>query len=221
MARRIHEIKRVDRYLRDEMSAQELAEFEDAMMDSTELQDELQAAISLRETLALAPDTGRSAPPGHFTGSGAARWPLVALAVSIVAAVGSTALLLQSKSEMRGLQVELARQGQPQADILLVPVDIMRSAGPSVPDVIIRKPEGRGAMMLDVELGPAAQAEAELDFYLLDESGRVTQEWSAIPGSDGRSRVLLFGETLPSARLWLQVQAGDGRTLERRLIEFR
>ncbi len=102
-----------------------------------------------------------------------------------------------------------------------VPVNIMRSASSRTPDVIIQKPVGHSAILLDIELGPAAGKLEELVFELVDDDGTVITSWNATPTQSGRASVLLNSEQVPSSRLWLQISSSTGQKLERRLLEFR
>jgi hypothetical protein len=46
----------VDRYVRDELKVDEINEFEQALMASPEMQEDLQTVLGLRETLLLEPE---------------------------------------------------------------------------------------------------------------------------------------------------------------------
>lgn len=71
---------------------------------------------------------------------------------------------------MDNLQRQLDLLNQPRSQVLTVPVNIMRSAHGQVPDVIVQKPAGRAAILLDIELGPLARKLELLEFALVDEA---------------------------------------------------
>jgi hypothetical protein len=97
----------------------------------------------------------------------------------------------------------------------------MRSAGGQTPDVIVQKPAGRAAILLDIELGLRAREQAQLDFALVDPEGATLLAWQSAPTDDGRATAIIDNQQIPASRLWLQINTSNGELLERRLLEFR
>ncbi len=212
----------VDRYVRDELTANEMAEFEKALMESSAMQQDLETALALRETLLI--ESGQEpvrAIPEAEPPYGAGRWRQLAMAATLVLAVFSTVMFWKVSNDSAVLQQQVDLLSQPQSNILTVPVNIMRSTGGQMPDVTVLKPEGRSAMLLDIELAPVSLGHASLNFALVDESGTYITAWSAAPAADGHTSVLLNSEQVPAARLWLEISSSDGQALERRLLKFR
>jgi hypothetical protein len=212
----------VDRYVRDELAVDETVEFEQALMESPAMQQDLETALGLREALLLEPKQSVSRNgrlPEPLPGGG--NWQPVALAASVLLAVFSTVMFWKVSNDSAGLQNQLDLLKQPRTQVLTVPVNIMRSASSRTPDVIIQKPVGHSAILLDIELGSAASKLEELVFELVDDDGVAISSWNAAPTKRGRASVMISSEQIPSARLWLQISSSEGRTLERRLLEFR
>lgn len=212
----------VDRYVREELAVEETVEFEQALMESSAMQQDLETALGLREALLLEPE--QSLPrngllPESLPGGG--NWQPVALAASLLLAVFSTVMFWKVSNDSAGLQNQLDLLNQPLTQVLSVPVNIMRSTSNRTPDVIIQKPAGHSAILLDIELGSAARELEELIFELVDDGGVALLSWNTAPTKSGRASVMLSSERIPSARLWLQISSSEGRTLERRLLEFR
>lgn len=223
MRDRSQRIDWVDRYLRERLSAEDEAAFEEALLESPELQTELEAALALRAILAQ----GSEGAPGQAAAEPPARpferpagWQPVALAATVVLAVLSTVMWWKTGNESADLQRQLKALAQPRDEVLTVPVPIMRSAGGRTPDVIVQKPQGRAAVLLDIELGLAAREYATLDFALVDPNGKSLLAWQSAPTADGRATAVIATEQIPASRVWLHISDADGNTLERRLLEF-
>lgn len=213
----------VDQYLRDELTASEIAEFEQALMDSPGLQQELENALALREILKH--DTSAAedkvASRRFFPVRAGARLP-AGLAAAIALAVFSTLMFWKVSSDAEGLREALAVQAQPVSGILTVPVDLMRAAPDSrSPDVVVVKPPASQGILLDIELAPASRDRGELGFSLSRADGARVVSWRGTPTADGRAQVLFRSEQLPAGRLWLEIASGEDQPLERRLLEFR
>lgn len=215
---------RVDRYVRDQMSAAESADFEAEMLESPALQEELETALALRAALQqeAALETRRIA------GDRARRhqfeipdWRAFALAATVVLAVISTVMWWKVGIDAADLEQQLQSLAQPTSPVLSVKVPIMRTAGGQTPDVIVQKPEGRAAILLDIELGLRAREQAQLDFALVDPEGATLLAWQSAPTDDGRASAIIDNQQIPASRLWLQINTSNGELLERRLLEFR
>jgi len=222
MAKQTSNQKWVDRYIRDELAVEETVEFEQALMESPAMQQDLEASLALREALLLEPEqsvTQDGLLPEPLSGGG--NWQTMALAASVLLAAFSTVMFWKVSNDTAGLRSQLDLLSQPRTEVLTVPVNIMRSVGSLSPDVIIQKPAGHSAILLDIELGPTAVEFENLEFELVDDGGAPITSWIAAPTRSGRARVLLNNEQVPSARLWLQISSSEGQVLERRLLEFR
>jgi hypothetical protein len=215
---------RVDRYVRDQMSAAEAADFEAEMLESAVLQEELETALALRaalqqvaalETRRIAGDRAR----GHQVAK--PDWRSFALAATVVLAVISTVMWWKVGIDAADLEQQLQSHAQPTSQLLAVKVPIMRSAGGQTPDVIVQKPAGRAAILLDIELGLRAREQAQLDFALVDPEGATLLAWQSAPTDDGRATAIIDNQQIPASRLWLQINTSNGELLERRLLEFR
>ncbi len=210
----------VDDYVRDRLPADEEAAFEEALLEDAELQAQVEVALGMREALNNDSELElQGAMPARPSAGNS--WSGYALAASVALAIVSTTLYWQAGVENDRLINQIESLGQPVGSVLHVPVNIMRSGGQSTPDVIVQKPEGRAAILLDIELGTKARGEAQLSFELLDPSGEPVLTWQSSPTSEGRTSVVLSSEQIPASRLWLQISDSSGNELERRLLEFR
>lgn len=212
----------VDRYIRDELTVDEIAEFEASLMESPGMQQELETVLGLREVLLFESrryrGTGGLLPETLF---GVGKWQPLALAATVILAVFSTLMYWKVSNDSAGLQRQLELLSLPRTQVLTVPVNIMRSAGRQTPDVIVQKPAGHSAILLDIELGSYTRGLELLDFALVDEAGNTILTWTAAPTPAGRASVVLNSEQVPASRLWLQISSSDGQVLERSLMEFR
>jgi len=87
--------------------------------------------------------------------------------------------------------------------------------------VIVQKPSGHAAILLDIELAPPIRQLEEVHFALTDQEGRAVANWVAAPSPQGRASVLINSEQIPVSQLWLEISSGSGDPIERRLLEFR
>jgi hypothetical protein len=214
----------IDRYVRNELTVEEIAEFELALMESPQMQKGLETVLGLREALLLEPEPGQQTAvddllPESLSGGG--NWRSLAMVASVLLAVFSTVMFWKVSNDSAALQNQLDLLSQPRTVLLTVPVNIMRSASSQEPDVIVKIPTGHSAMMLDIELNPASRQQQSLGFALLDEAGMAVLKWSATAGPDGHVEALLNSEQVPASRLWLEISSEDGQVLDRRLLEFR
>lgn len=222
MAEHHYDSEWIDRYLRNELTEEQEAEFETALLDSTQLQQDLEAAMGVRQALLLdeelpARDTGEALDGPMAAGS---RWQSLAMAASVVLAVFSTTMYWRESNQAAGLQSEIAALRQPRGNVLTVPVDIMRSGTDQTPDVIVRKPEGAAIIVLDIEASQAVIGLDTIQMDLREPQGQVLLSWTARADSGGRIRSALDVSTLPAGKLWLEMGQGE-KVLDRRLLEFR
>lgn len=214
----------VDWYLRDELSAEDEAAFETAVLESPELQNELEASLALRAALARDARDARRADriePARAPRSEWGGWKALPLAASVTLAVLSTVMWWKADNEAVGLERQLEVLAQPASRVLTVDVPIMRSFSAETPDVIIQKPEGRAAILLNIELGLQSRELALLNFALVDPAGKTVVAWQSAPGREGRATAIIENRQIPASRLWLQISSGEHELLERRLLEFR
>lgn len=207
----------VDRYVRDELSAEDEAEFEDALLEDAELQAQVEVALGIRETLRHE----RSAEPATPVAELPARnqWNTLAIAASVLLAVVSTTLFWRASVETNELREQVEALQQPRSSVLHVPVDIMRSSG-GTPDVIVQKPTGQGLVVLDIELSSAFRKLPAIEFELSQDDTPIFG-WSAAPGPDGRASVALNAESVPDGQVRLYIRDPQGTASESRLLEFR
>lgn len=191
-------------------------------MNSPGMQQELETALALREALLLSsepePGTDDLLPESL---SGAGNWQPMALAATVILAVFSTVMFWKVSNDSANLQHQVDLLSQPRTQVLTVPVNIMRSAGGQTPDVIIQKPPGHSAILLDIELAPPSLQLQEIHFALRDPDGNAVASWVVAPSPQGHASVLLNSEQVPESQLWLELSAEGGEIIERRLLEFR
>ncbi|MDX1554661.1 MAG: hypothetical protein R3212_01410, partial [Xanthomonadales bacterium] len=171
MTERAMQRARVDRYVRDELAPEEMAAFETELLESPDLQEELETVLALRAGLQReSVQQPATAANDHVSEAMDSRsgWQRLALAATVVLAVMSTVMWWQAGNEVADLERQLNLMSQPRGDVLTVAVPIMRSAGGQTPDVIVLKPRGQAAILLDIELGLRARVEGALAFALVD-----------------------------------------------------
>jgi hypothetical protein len=225
MTENLNDIEWVDRYVRNQLSVEEEAEFEVRMLQSKELQQHLQTAIALKETLKLDEETGSSSARPELIDQPRmkSRWKDLAIAASVLIALGSSAGLVVSRYQTDQLEQQITALNQPATAVLMVPVHIMRSPDPGSSHVIVRKPFGRALIQLDIELSGQAQAQAKpfLQFALVDDKQHPVLTWQASPLANGRATVLLRNDQVPTGNIHLEISDQGGTVLERHLLEFR
>lgn len=213
----------IDRYLRDQLGPEEEEAFEVELMDSPELQRELEAALGLREVLRAdersAPDAEEG--PVDITGAPTAKWRNFAMAACLVLAVFSTTMYWRTSNELSNARNDLESLMQPVGDVLRVPVDIMRSGSQQEPDVIVQKPADDALLLLDIEVSPRARQEPALNLRLVSDDGTELMAWSSRPLPSGRHTAAIRSAQIPTSRIWLEASSLEGELLDRRLLEFR
>ncbi|HLF31695.1 MAG TPA: hypothetical protein VI566_11785 [Xanthomonadales bacterium] len=211
----------VDRYLRNELMGDEAAIFETALLDSPDLQLQLETSIGIRQALLLEAEMGETEKAYPPSGPDARNnWQPVALAASVVLAVFSTTMYWKVSNEAGMLQSEIIAMSQPRTTVLTVPVDIMRSASSQTPDVIIHKPEGNALLVLDLELSPAVAAMGQVRMSLRDSQAVELFAWDSGVFDNGRVTAAFDSRMLPNGKVWLEMSDGQGRVIDRRLLEF-
>lgn len=211
----------VDRYLRNGLTTDEEAIFETMLLDSPDLQLQLETSMGIRQALLLQAEmsaTEKAYPPSTLDARN--HWQPLALAASVVLAVFSTTMYWQVSNKAGMLQSEITAMSQPRTSVLTVPVDIMRSADSQTPDVIVQKPEGNALLVLDVELGPAVAALGRVRMSLRDAQALELLAWDSGGFEDGRATVAFDARKLPNGKVWLEMSDEQGRVIDRRLLEF-
>ncbi len=213
---------RTDRYVRNKLTPAEVEAYELQMMDSPELQDELEEALLLKEALKLG-RAGSEVPKdsGVVANDSGSRWMPWALAASVTLMLVSSYLYVSNWSETKLLKNQLASLSQPRSEVLFATVKIMRSAGNAVPDSIIQLPERSVMVMLEIELGSRSRNVQNLLFSFESEGQATGLNWIGSPDASGLTTVAINSEQIPLGMVWLVVSASDGEVLERRLLEFR
>ncbi len=223
MTKRTKNQERVDQYLRGKLSTPDVEAFELELMDSIDLQQELETTLALRGAMAF--DAKRQ-PASNVAellpeSSGPSAWRRLAMAAAIALAVLSTLMWWKTGSDLVDLEGRMEALAAPLGEVLAVPVPVMRSSGGQTPDVMVQKPEGRTAILLDIELGLAARERNSLEFALVDPQGETVLSWQSAPNASGHATAVVSSEQVPASRLWLQISDATGDELERRLLEFR
>lgn len=219
----------VDRYVQHRLSEEEEAEFETALLESPELQQSLETALALHRTLKLAEDlevevasdAGASKVAESPFSPHGQRWQPFAMAASVVLAVFSTVMYWRTGVELSDTRTELESLKAPFGSVLTVPVDIMRSASTQEPDVIVRKPDGRALVVLDIEVLPAFTQLTLIHITLRNEDGSLVTQWQAGPPRNGQLSTAIDSALLPIGKVWLELLDASGTLSDRRLVEFR
>ena len=210
----------IDRYVRGELSEEEECQFETSLLDCPELQSEAQTVLAIREALWLDPQRHEPVPgKSPEIPPGTARWQPLALAASVLLAVFSTTMYWKVSNETSNLQLQLNALRQPQTDVVMISIDVLRSSGDR-PVAVIQKPANRALLVMDIELGVASRQQDSVHSSLRDESGQWAINWTTeLRGRDAIS-VAFFADQLPDGRVWLEISRPGGELLERRLLEF-
>lgn len=211
----------VDRYVRNKLSSEDEIAFEIALLEDQHLQAEVESTMAIRETLKRVANASQLA-----TTSVARKMPLGslttwALAASVLLAIVSTGLAWRFNIDNSVMQSQIEAMQSPLTNLLRVPVDIMRSSGNNTPDVVIQKPSGRSAIVLDIELSGRFQKLDLVDFSLRREDDDLLLVWSATPDRNGYVSVMLQSETIPDGKVFLYISDVHGQLVEKRLLEFR
>lgn len=210
-----------DSYVRDKLSEEQVADFEVAMLESPAIQDQVEEALHIRQLLDCHPDKRKSRSRNFFQArSGFINWLPAALAASLLAALVSTALFVQSRQQLGHLQDQLTAALAPTTRVMTVPIDIMRSVG-NGPQVVVQKPAGASAIMLEIELPPQFRELEIIQFQLRPESSTSILAWNSTPGPDGRTQVVLPSQSVPEGLVYLDIQAPGIMQPESRLLKFR
>jgi len=214
--------KLIDRYLRDELMADEEEAFEMELLESPEMQLQLETAMAIQRAILLTDEFDRAnntqAPPVAAAGN---HWPTWALAASVTLALFSTIMFWKLSTEAGALRSEIDALRQPRTTELIVPVDIMRSADQQTPDVVIQKPDADVLMVLDIELSGVAVRAGPLQLVLRDAQSAELFSWGASGSQNGRLSVAFNSSVMPRGRVWLEISGADAGVLDRRLLEFR
>ena len=208
----------VDSYVRNGLNSEEMAAFETAMLDSPELQQQLEAALAIQRALLL--ESGLDTEPAASRDADN-HWHGMAMAAAVVLAVFSTTMYWKTSNHNAMLRSELAALRQPRGVALTVPVDIMRSAGTDIPDVIIQKPGGDALLVLDVELSQAMAGAGQVHLVLRNQQDAALFSFAGTPTEHGRLSVAFNPDALPVGQVWLEMSAHQGQAVDRRLLEFR
>lgn len=211
----------IDRYLRNELTAEDETRFETALLESRELQDDLETSMAIRRLVQLdveaqAPgsDSGQL-PELHMP------WMTIGITASLVLAVLSGVMYWNVSHEVATLRNGMQEFGKPHAHEIVVPLDIMRSASLDVPEAIIHKPGEDTYIVLDIELTQAALNAGAVRMALREPDGAELAAWYAGAVEDGRVKSYFDAEYLPDGRAWLEMTDETGRLLDRRVLEFR
>ena len=223
MTERPGDIELADMYVRNALTDDEEADFEVRMLQSPQLQQHVQTALAIKESLKLDEMLGESSShtrskDHHESGNS---WGRMALAASVLLAIVSTLMLAKTSIESNQLKRQIAELVQPQTSVLTVPVNIMRSVGSGTPDVIVQKPSVGSVIQLDIELSGQSQAQPSLRFTLVNGGQESVVSWQVSPSANGRSTVLIRTEQIPNGLVQLQISDVAGNVLDRYLLEFR
>lgn len=211
----------IDRYLRDELVAEEEVAFETALLESPDLQLQLETAMAIQQAILLADEIDSTVVTDALPAMDARNnWQPLALAASVTLALFSTTMYWKLSNETGLLHSEIDALNQPRTSVLTVPVDIMRSADQQTPDVIIRKPGADALLVLDIELSQAVAGAGQLQLVLRDTDNTELFSWAATSAENGRLNVAFSSGALPLGQVWLEISDAHGGVVDRRLLEF-
>lgn len=220
MAERMNHNELVDLYVRDELTPQQEAEFEEALLESPELQAEVEAVLAIQQALQRE-DAGESQMPtmAEDTLAGASNWQPFALAASVLLAVFSTTMYWKIGNDSINIQRELDKLRQPNTEVLMVSLDIMRSSG-NQPDAVIQKPASNALLMLDIELNSQGRSQDQIQASFATDAGESVLSWVSPVRHQSVVSVGIYSDQIPDGRLWLELSDPEGQVFDRRLLEF-
>lgn len=211
-----------DKYVRNKLSSAEIKEYELRMLDSPQLQDELEEALILQQALKL--DNAESNNLQESMGAEIANrsnWMQWALAASIALMLVSSYFHVSTWSKTNLLKNQVALLSKPRSEVFLATVKIMRSASNAVPDSIIQLPKRDSTIILEIELGGRSRSAQALLFSFESENELADLSWEGSPNADGLTTVAINSEQIPFGLVWLVVSSKSGEVFERRLLEFK
>ena len=211
----------VDPYIRGELSDEELAIFEERLIADSQLQKEFEAVFGIKQALKLDAKTESNSTRQAEMRPGRNQWSSLAIAASVLLAVTSTTLYWRTSVEAGRLKEQLSALQAPRSTVLNVPINIMRSAGGVTPDVIVQKPAGNGAIVLDIELSQRFQELDLIEFQLLADESESVLNWTATADFSGRVSVVLNSELVPEGMVQLVISDPSSKLQDSRLLEFR
>lgn len=206
----------IDRYLKEELSVEELERFELRLMDDTALQDELEAALAVRQALSMAPPEGGEV-VSAIDPAPVREWAPWATAASVALAVVCVVALARTQVENAGLQERLRALEGPRSGVLTVTLDPMRSGSPQ--GTVVYRPADLSAVLLDIPLPPAVRESTPLRFELRQGDSSLAS-WKATTDASGRITTLLDGGLVPDGLFILVIRSDDGEVLEQRAFEL-
>jgi hypothetical protein len=206
-------------YVRNKLSPARVEEYELRLLESPELQDELEEALMLQQALKL--DESRSAENKHSETAKRPNRMHWALAASIALMLVSAYFHLTARNESNLLKDQVAALSEPRSEVLFATVKIMRSSSNSVPESIIQLSDQNSTVLLEIELGGRSRTAHALLFSFESENEPGNLTWTGSPDTRGLATVAIYSEQIPLGLVWLVVSSTDGEVLERRLLEFK
>lgn len=211
-----------DRYVRNKLSVAEIEDYELRLLESPELQDELEESLMLQQALRLSasrPDEGKQI--GVDQTGKQSNWMQWALAASIALMFVSSYFHLTTWKESIFLKDRVVALSEPRSEVLFATVKIMRSASNAVPDSIIQLSDHSAMVLLEIELGSQSRNAQTLLFSFESENEPTNVTWTGSPDANGLTTVAINSEQIPLGLVWLVVSSKDGEVLERRSLEFK
>ncbi|RLA50732.1 MAG: hypothetical protein DRR42_12280 [Gammaproteobacteria bacterium] len=210
-----------DRYIRNKLSPAENIEFEQRLLESRELQNEVEEALILQKALRLEKTLINESKHGTYEVNRISPvWMKWALAASTVLAIVSISFYFVENAERKLLVDQVASLGQPRTGVVSASIKIMRSADSHIPEAIIQLPTQDSILLLEVELGTHSRAEKKLNFAFQSDNDSTILAWTGVVDEHGMSSVAIDSERVPSGLVWLVVSGKEKIALERRLLEF-
>ena len=225
MSELVMESNRVDLYVKGQLNAEETVAFEADLLESPRLQQAVEDVLSLQHVLDIEQqlieagvvDETAEDTPGWRQLPGVRQW---SMAASMILAAGAVVLLWRSEVHNEHLRSQISTLNQPVGRVLTIPLDIMRSAHSSTPDVRIRKMPDPALLVLDVEVTAQMSNSKVLELELFNGKSDELASWSANPAQNGRIQIAFRSDHLPNGLLSLKISDPGSGTSETRLLEL-
>ena len=212
----------IDRYLKGQLSDEEVVEFEERLIDDIQLQHELETELALMEAIKLDSETGANVTELKNSVTNVNQWSSMAIAASVLLAIVSTLFYWRTSVETGHLQQQLAELRAPRTSVLNVLVNTKRANNKSNPVAIVQKPGEHAEIILDIELPAGFPGLDSIGFELRSNKPEADLAWTATGPNPNRIKVALNSELIPSGMIELHTLDPSGKLKEEiYILEFR
>jgi len=212
----------VDKYLKGQLSDEEVVEFEERLIDDVQLQHELETELALTQAVKLQAGTEPGISEITRGNPRVNQWSSLAIAASVLLAIVSTLFYWRTSVEAGRLQDQLVALNAPRTSVLNVLVNTKRAGGPSGVVATVQKPDENAEIILDIELPAGFSELASIGFELRSDKPEADLAWNAPGTRSSRARVALNSELIPNGVVQLLILDPSGE-LEAKtyMLEFR